>query len=178
MNLTTSRVMEHYDGLRGFHKYLRRFLAANCDVANAEDPITIINYQCIYIKYQSMEDWNEGCDILRCNPSFNQEPRFDFVLVNTDTPEPTPARLKKLIRIFTQHSSFDIAVVKMLKLSAGNPRTRWTGARLYDEARDFELVKAEYLVRGVHMINAFDLKEGSFYLNDLIDGDMFLRFGN
>ncbi|EGO31125.1 hypothetical protein SERLADRAFT_432782 [Serpula lacrymans var. lacrymans S7.9] len=177
-NLTSSVVMEHCEGLKGFDKRLRSFLVSSCNVAVGDGPISIRKYQCIYLKYQSHEDWSEGRDILRCNPNFNKESRFDCVLINTDTSEPVPARLQTVFRCFLQSSSFDIVSVKIFKPSNGIPRTRWSGALLYDEARDFKLVMAKSLIRGAHMIEAFDLKEGRFYLNDLIDGDMFLRFGN
>ncbi|EGO04817.1 hypothetical protein SERLA73DRAFT_118637 [Serpula lacrymans var. lacrymans S7.3] len=170
--------MEHCEGLKGFNKCLRSFLASSCNVAVGDSPITIRKYQCIYLKYQSHEDWSEGRDILRCNPNFNKESRFDCVFINTDTLEPVPARLQAVFRCFLQSSLFDIVSVKIFKPSNVIPRTRWSGALLYDEARDFKLVMAKSLIRGAHMIEAFNLKEGRFYLNDLIDSDMFLHFGN
>ncbi|EGO00926.1 hypothetical protein SERLA73DRAFT_71896 [Serpula lacrymans var. lacrymans S7.3] len=159
-NLTSSVVMEHCEGLKGFDKRLRSFLVSSCNVAVGDGPISIRKYQCIYLKYQSHEDWSEGRDILRCNPNFNKESRFDCVLINTDTSEPVPARLQTVFRCFLQSSSFDIVSVKIFKPSNGIPRTRWSGALLYDEARDFKLVMAKSLIRGAHMIEAFDLKEG------------------
>ncbi|EGO05021.1 hypothetical protein SERLA73DRAFT_149303 [Serpula lacrymans var. lacrymans S7.3] len=109
-NLTSLVVIEHCEGLKGFHKRLRSFLVSSCNVAVGDGPIIIRKYE-------------------------------------------------------------------YFKPSNGIPRTRWLGALLYDEARHFKLVMAGSLIRGAHMIEAFDLKEGRFYLSDLIDGDMFLHFG-
>jgi hypothetical protein len=42
-------------------------------------------YKCVYLNYQSLEDWTEGCDILRCNPNFHEEPRSDCAILDLDS---------------------------------------------------------------------------------------------
>ncbi|KAJ7923822.1 hypothetical protein B0H13DRAFT_1463328, partial [Mycena leptocephala] len=76
-------------------------------------------------------------------------------------------------------SVHDIAVVGMLKKSNWTPKTKWAGCRVYDEKKSLDLVLVKYLIRGAHMIPVSDANKPSLaYLNDLIDGDMFVRAGN
>jgi hypothetical protein len=74
---------------------------------------------------------------------------------------------------------YDIALVQMFKLDSWKPHTAWEGCRVYQGSRVPVFVKMEYFIRGVHMIPAFDTrKERLFYLNDVVDPDVFLRAGN
>ena len=67
----------------------------------------------------------------------------------------------------------------MLKLRKRVPKTKWAGVRVYDEKKSLDFVMVKYLICGTHMIPVFDANKPSMtYLNDLIDGDMFLRAGN
>ena len=35
------------------------------------------------VRYESTVDWRERIDYLRCNPSFNKKPRYDYIIVDT-----------------------------------------------------------------------------------------------
>ncbi len=59
--------------------------------------LQVRSFQCVTITYQSMEDWTEARDILRCNPSFHERKRYDCVIVNDDTPGATVVRLRSLL---------------------------------------------------------------------------------
>jgi hypothetical protein len=73
----------------------------------------------------------------------------------------------------------NIAVVRMLKLSKWLPKTKWANIRVYEEKKSLDLVMVKYLIGGAHMITVFDVNKHSMtYLNDLIDGDMFLHARN
>ncbi|KAG1829953.1 hypothetical protein EV424DRAFT_1583845 [Suillus variegatus] len=110
-------------------------------------------FQCLYLTYQSLEDWKEGRDILRCNPDFHSHARYDCALINTDSGMLSPR-------------------------TSWKPKTVWEGMRVFERAQKCDLVMMRYLVRGVHMVKVFGTKDGREYLNDTIDGDMFLRAGN
>ncbi|KAJ7201091.1 hypothetical protein GGX14DRAFT_659051 [Mycena pura] len=140
----------------------------------------IQRHHCIRLRYQSSEDWTEQRDILRCNPMFFGSARYDHVLVNHNPADLTVARLVELMRCkLSDDSIHDIAIVHMLKPSKWVPKTKWAGVRVYDESKSLNFVMVKYLIRGAHMIPVFDAnKPSSTFLNDLIDGDMFLRAGN
>ncbi|KAJ7646003.1 hypothetical protein DFH06DRAFT_1136155 [Mycena polygramma] len=130
---------------------------------------------------ESLETWTEETDILRCNPNFHHNPRYDHVLVN-DTPDDlSVARLAGLLRCkLPDDSVHDIAFVhKLIERSKWVPKTQWANMRVYDEQKSFDFVMVKYLIRGAHMIPVFDANKPSLtFLNDVIDGDMFLRAGN
>ncbi|KAJ7826690.1 hypothetical protein B0H14DRAFT_3722265 [Mycena olivaceomarginata] len=92
----------------------------------------------------------------------------------------TVAHLVQLLRCrLPDKSLHDIAVVRMLKPSKWVPKTKWAGCRVYDEEKALSFVMAKYLIRGAHMIPVFEASKPSLtFLNDLIDGDMFLRADN
>ncbi|KAJ7609794.1 hypothetical protein DFH06DRAFT_932663, partial [Mycena polygramma] len=50
------------------------------------------------------------------------------------------------------------------------PKTQWANVRVYDEQNSFDFVLVKYLIR-----LEFDANKPSLtFLNDVIDGDMFL----
>jgi len=138
-------------------------------------------FHCLYLKYQSLEDWTQSEDILQCNPNFHGKPRYDSVLVNTDSPSSlTCVKLQGLFRcILPSRVSYDIALVQTLKPDSWKPHTAWDGCRVYCASKTPTFIKMEYFIRGVCLCHAFNTrKERIFYLNNLIDPDIFLRAGN
>jgi hypothetical protein len=55
-------------------------------------------HRCISLKYQSCVNWTEKTDILRCNPNFHNNRRYDHVLVNDKPEDLTVAHLVQLLR--------------------------------------------------------------------------------
>ena len=72
----------------------------------------------------------------------------------------------------------DIAVLRFFRSSTWKPKTRIDGCTVLKEAKDLHFVMVKYMIRGAHIIPIFDTKTDNFFLNDLIDSDMFLRAGN
>ncbi|KAJ6470380.1 hypothetical protein C8R45DRAFT_1165958 [Mycena sanguinolenta] len=143
-------------------------------------PHDIKPHRCIRLKYQSYVNWTEKVDILRCNPNFHGNRRYDHVLVNHKPEDLTVVHLVELLRCRVPDKSIhDIAVVRMLKPSKWTPKTKWAGCRVYEEGKSLNFIHMKYLIRGAHMIPVFDANKPSLtFLNDLIDGDMFLQAGN
>ncbi|KAE9383354.1 hypothetical protein BT96DRAFT_1036141, partial [Gymnopus androsaceus JB14] len=56
----------------------------------------VTEHQCLYLTYQSLEDWTELRDYLRCNASFHERPRYDCALINYDSPQHVMGRLRGL----------------------------------------------------------------------------------
>jgi hypothetical protein len=68
--------------------------------------------QCLYITYQSVEDWTEARDTLRCNSDFHGCERYDCVIINEDSPGLTIVRLRLLLRCrLTSGKVIDMALV-------------------------------------------------------------------
>ncbi|KAF8585398.1 hypothetical protein K439DRAFT_1615941 [Ramaria rubella] len=134
----------------------------------------ITPYQCIYLNYRSLEDWTVKQDILRCNPCFHGRERYDCVVINTE-----PMTFGRLQYVFSCEDSSgkqsDLALIRILHPSAWIPATKWEGCTVVEE-KNYRFVMLKYLLRGCHMIPTFEKKVGRYYLNDLVDGDAFLRF--
>ncbi|KIJ49008.1 hypothetical protein M422DRAFT_246784, partial [Sphaerobolus stellatus SS14] len=63
-------------GFGHFEKKLRSFLSDNIDAQEKPlEPLEITAYQCLYLRYRSIEDWQEKQDVLRCNQDFHGQPR-------------------------------------------------------------------------------------------------------
>jgi len=152
------------------------FHVSNSDLLLSLDSnlsVQIIPYQCLYLQYRSLEDWREKRDILRCNPRFYGAPRYDCVVINT-----SPISFARLQGLFTcrdlDKKECTVALVSLFQPSTWKPRTNWDWCRVFEE-RGYSFVLLDYLVRGCHMIPVFD-NPGIFFLNDLVDGDAFIRF--
>ena len=66
-------------------------------------------------------------------------------------------------------------IMGLIPLACG---TLWKNFQVYEE-KDHAFILLKYVVRACHMIPAFVSSQGKhYYLNDLIDSDMFLRCGN
>ncbi|KAJ7718510.1 hypothetical protein B0H14DRAFT_3170816 [Mycena olivaceomarginata] len=66
----------------------------------SSDVINIKRHRCICLRYQSCVNWMEETDILRCNPDFHSNARYDHVLVNQNDNDRdlTVAHLVELLR--------------------------------------------------------------------------------
>ncbi|KIJ52403.1 hypothetical protein M422DRAFT_156634, partial [Sphaerobolus stellatus SS14] len=158
-----------------FEKKLLSFLSEHINAGEKpSEPLEIKPYQCLYLRYRSTEDWQEKKDILRCNPDFYGQPRYDCVLINTN-----PVTFGKILALFSYYGRakvrHDIAFIRLLRPCSWKPKTKWDGCTVYEEKEcDFFLLK--YLIRGCHFIPTFNETNKRYYLNDLVDGDAFLRF--
>ncbi|KAF7325099.1 hypothetical protein MKEN_00553000 [Mycena kentingensis (nom. inval.)] len=193
-NLVDSRVALSHTGWidetwrRGFDSKLRSFIRSTFpDVAlraDNEEQILIRRCDCIYIHYTSEDDYRDAVDLLRCNPEFqaNTEEWFDVVNVNLDPNELDFARLIYLFRVRLpgdDRREEDVALVRLFRPSQWKPKTVWENCRILEDGRTM-LMLPKYFIRGAHFIPAFGCRseETTFYLNDVVDGDWFIRAGN
>ena len=136
----------------------------------------MIPFKCLYLHYQSLENWHVLRDIAQCSPSFHNRPRYDCVIINTEPA--TYARLNLVFRCFLDSGDFhDMALVQQFKSSTWTPKTPWKNCQVYEE-KGFGFVLLKYVIHACHMIPTFGGKQGHYFLNDLIDKDMFLRCSN
>nr|GAT50600.1 predicted protein [Mycena chlorophos] len=143
---------------------------------------TVRRYNCIYIHYTSEEDYTDKYDLLRCNARFQSrgEERLDCVNVNLSPDKLEFARLLGLFRCrFPSSREEDVALVRVFKTSKWKPFTMWDNCRVLEDGKTM-FILPKYFIRGAHLINAFGSKapERTFYLNDVVDSDWFIRAGN
>ncbi|KAJ7872545.1 hypothetical protein B0H13DRAFT_1633840, partial [Mycena leptocephala] len=110
--------------------------------------IQICQHHCLYLKYQSLEDWTERPHILQCNPSFHGHSWRNFVLVNTTDSANLPCA--HLYDLFTC-KSLAWHLVSMWKRSSWKPNTLWDGCRVYKERKESQLAFMKYFICGAYM---------------------------
>ncbi|KIJ49247.1 hypothetical protein M422DRAFT_247050 [Sphaerobolus stellatus SS14] len=80
----------------------------------------------------SVEDWRDKTDILRCNSSFHNRPRYDCVVINTN-----PVTFGRLEYVFScedaEGQKCDLALVRKFEDSCWRPKTKWEGCRVLRE---------------------------------------------
>ncbi|KAF7325233.1 hypothetical protein MKEN_00567800 [Mycena kentingensis (nom. inval.)] len=167
---------------RNFDPRLRSFLQATfpLEALMYEDEIKIEIFRCIYITYQSQDDWRQGEDILRCHSNwYNRGPRYDCVLFDAADERLACARLRCLVRCqLSSGRIVDVAMVQFMPKSAWRPKTRWDGCLVFDERRDVEFLLVDHIVRGALLAPVRPTPVGRphvHFLVDVVDGDMYLR---
>ncbi|KAJ7899230.1 hypothetical protein B0H14DRAFT_2674128 [Mycena olivaceomarginata] len=169
---------------RNFDPRLREFLSLEFpeERLSYEDELTIEIFRCVYVSYESQDDWTEAEDILRCNDNwYKRGPRHDCLIINTDEPGLLCARLRALVRCqLPSRKIVDLAVVQTMNPSNWKPRTAWDGCLVFDEEKGFSFLRMEYVVRGallapVRPKPSLRAQSNLHFLVDVVDGDMFLR---
>lgn len=136
---------------------------------------------CVYLKtsYESTVHWRTVTDILRCNPSWKGEPRFDVVIVNDGD---SGTIFCRLVRIFTytapeETRMYALALVQPLNASGGTrPGDSELGlCRIRAKPRSqTRVLPARAIIRGALVIEDPTHRD-EFTVVDTIDTDMFLR---
>ncbi|KAF8530333.1 hypothetical protein BU17DRAFT_35668, partial [Hysterangium stoloniferum] len=146
------------------------------DISNVVHQYLIIPYKCVYIHYASLEDWKGKQDIACCNPSFHGCPRYDCIIINTN-----PVSYARLLFLFScilsSGKTVDMGVVQWLKEARWKPKTTWKNCQVFEE-KGKSIIFLKYVVRAYHMIPTFDGPDKTYYLNDMVDADIFLHCGN
>ncbi|KAK6984149.1 hypothetical protein R3P38DRAFT_3232422 [Favolaschia claudopus] len=170
---------------RSLDSRLRDFLHSQYpdEYLGYEDTIMIEVFRCVYLEYQSKDDWTTAEDILRCHTNwYNSGPRYDCVLFNSDQPSIACARLRSLIRCELPSSRVvDLAVVQNMKHSKWRPKTSWDGCVVLEEEGNLTFLLMDYVIRGALLTPAEgppNSRNRFHYLVDAVDGDMFLRVLN
>ncbi|KAI5821788.1 hypothetical protein K523DRAFT_21961 [Schizophyllum commune Tattone D] len=144
-----------------------------------DDVLLVSEFQCLYIQFQSVEDWAIKTDILRANPLFHGLPRHDSVTVDTDRGHEY-GRLYGLLRItLPSERRFDVGIVRMCKETRKwRPKTSWAGCIVLEEEKNLTFLPLKYVLRQAVLCPTFGSPSrlGSmYYPMDTIDEDMFLR---
>ncbi|KAJ7613048.1 hypothetical protein FB45DRAFT_759393 [Roridomyces roridus] len=169
---------------RNFDSRLRAFLHQQfpTEYLTYEDKIEIEIFRCVYVTYQSKDDWTLCEDILRCNDNwYNSGPRRDCVLYNSDKPGLAVARLRALVRCrLPSKRVVDLAVAREMKHSNWRPRTSWDGCFVFSEEADLSFLLMDYVIRGallapVRPHSSSRSQANLHFFVDVVDGDMFLR---
>ncbi|KAJ7204969.1 hypothetical protein GGX14DRAFT_645516 [Mycena pura] len=144
-----------------------------------QHPIEIELFRCLYVFYQSKDDWTEGEDILRCNANwYRRGPRYDCLLFDSADNQLASARLQSLIRCKLPSGRIvDVAMVRLMRKSAWRPRNPWDGMFVLEEAKESTFILVDHIICGALLapVRPPPSKPRLHFLVDVVDGDMFLR---
>ncbi|KDQ33978.1 hypothetical protein PLEOSDRAFT_1033035, partial [Pleurotus ostreatus PC15] len=139
--------------------------------------------QYLTINYESIVDWRQDTDLLRCNPMFQGAPRYDHVVIKTGSPTTLGTDIiAQLLMVFTitvNDASYDITLVHPLDRALGNRQRKDADLQLLRlkarPRKSTEFVFLPSIIRGALVVPDFS-QQGDFFLVDTVDGDMFLRY--
>jgi len=180
-----------------FDEHLRMFIAANIptEALRYEDNIyvsgrrflicwlmlilicQIQEFKCLTLRYQSLDDWRMGTDIMRCNSDFHGRNRHDCIIVDGSNRSTDFARLAALLRCWLPSGTIlDLVLIQRTSPSRWRPSTMWDGCRVVEQQQRTSLILAESAIRGALLCPiSNDDDEKAFYVVDTVDGDMYLR---
>ncbi|KAJ3977305.1 hypothetical protein EV361DRAFT_879617 [Lentinula raphanica] len=141
---------------------------------SVDDKIT--PYQYLKVQYESLDTWQVESNHLRCSPSFNGSPRYDFILFDSIS-GPIFAQLWYLFACIVDDHTYPIAFVQSYKPVSHSRRTRSDKTlgllRLRKEPK-MEFISLRSIIRGAIAV-PLDVSANEVFVWDVIDGDMYLR---
>ncbi|KAK0492430.1 hypothetical protein EDD18DRAFT_1108823 [Armillaria luteobubalina] len=161
---------------------------AEFDGFKCQDQISL--YGMIKVNYSSVVDWSFTTDILRCSPSFNYHPRYDFVLLDTNQ-GPMFAQLVLVFECVIHKKVYPLMLVRPFKEAIGPimkkdrdlgfywVRTRMKGNPLIVSI--YSIIRGALLIEDVAMNRTNNRGERTtkdYLVVDMIDADMFLQMQN
>lgn len=122
--------------------------------------------------------WRIATDYLRCHPDFHERARYDYVLVQHDQGI-TVAQMSGVFRVHVPDvdKTYTVVLVKPLRIVAQRSKEKELGLIRLIPTHNSQFIFADTIIRGAHVIPDWSepLPQRSYILNDVVDGDMFLR---
>ncbi|KAJ7257370.1 hypothetical protein C8J57DRAFT_1648450 [Mycena rebaudengoi] len=166
-----------------FSRYLSHFLQVYeyglpvGKLVNLQPHNEIIPFQLLKVFFESLDNWEDESDYLRCSPNFHKHPRYDAAIVKTVG----GAIFARLIYIFTcmvNNVVHPFALINTLDAGPGQHSQRDKALGLHrvraKPRRDSEFIPVRSIIRGALLAPDCD-NPGDFFVVDLVDTDMFLR---
>ncbi|KAG2151772.1 hypothetical protein BD769DRAFT_1623523 [Suillus cothurnatus] len=139
----------------------------------------IHEYRYLKVNYESMVDWKQATDHLRCNPQFHGLPRFDHALIQLTMDETIFVRLIFLFRCCISNlGSFEFALVQPYTARINSARRtdhffKLTRVKAMPRASSI-FIPLNSFIRGALLVPDPDYQD-EYLVVDHIDSDMFLR---
>ncbi|KAG1857471.1 hypothetical protein F4604DRAFT_1589912 [Suillus subluteus] len=137
----------------------------------------ITEYKYLQVNYESMVDWRQCKDLLRCNPEFFGSLRYDCVMVQTDN-QPFFARLIFMFGCSIGETNLSLALIHPYDVGIGvhNKHDADLGLwRVRAKPRSSpEFISVRSIIRGAALASDPG-RQGDYFVIDTIDADMFLR---
>ena len=138
----------------------------------------ITEFRFLKVNYESLVDFCQTTDYLRCSPSLHNNARYDSVIVNAATGV-FFARLLFLFTCVVNGTSYPIALIHPYDAPVGRRLQKdkhlgfWR-VRSQPRATASEFILVETIIRGVALASD-PTTAGDFLVIDSVDSDIFLR---
>ncbi|KAG2121427.1 hypothetical protein DEU56DRAFT_873780 [Suillus clintonianus] len=137
----------------------------------------ITGYKYLQVNYESMVDWRQCKDLLRCNPEFFGSPRYDCVMVQTDN-QPFFARLIFMFGCSIGETNLSLALIHPYDVGIGVRSKHDTDLGLWRVRAKLrsspEFISVRSIIRGAALASDPG-RQGDYFVIDTVDADMFLR---
>ncbi|KAG1884129.1 hypothetical protein F4604DRAFT_1878866 [Suillus subluteus] len=138
----------------------------------------ITEFRFLKVNYESLVDFCQTTDYLRCSLSFHNFPRYDCIIINTTT----GVFFAQLLFLFTcnvNSTPYPIALVRPYDAPVGrrlqkDKHLKFWHVRQQPRETASEFILAESIIRGVALAPD-PTTVGDFLVMDTIDSDIFLR---
>ncbi|KAJ3858689.1 hypothetical protein EV359DRAFT_51930 [Lentinula novae-zelandiae] len=174
----SERLFEHFS--RRLSKFMSGLLRAsdielpgNQDIKYTKHDM-VTPYQYLKVNYLSLDTWKVSVDYLRCNPFFNKEPRYDFVIFDS-IDGPIFAQLRYIFTCTVGDHLYPIVLVQSYKAVSATRRSRsdkYHGLLRLQRDNSTEFISVRSIIRGAVVLR---LSEQEAFVWDVLDNDMFLR---
>ncbi|KAJ7815570.1 hypothetical protein B0H14DRAFT_3745648 [Mycena olivaceomarginata] len=137
----------------------------------------VVPYLYLTIFYQSLDDWSDEKDLLRCNPQFHGHARYDGAMVLTPTGH-IFVRLIYIFKVSANDKTYPFALVQPMDAPVGVISAKEKALKLFRvRARQAsEFIPVRSIVRGAVLVpDSNPEHKGDFFVMDVPEGDMFLR---
>lgn len=132
-------------------------------------------HESVQLCYRSLSTQMLTWEYARCADKFYNKRRYDCVLVNAPT-EQFFARIQGLYSCLAFNKTWLLACVTRLK-RIDNQRSQVIGFPHVREERSGIWIDVSWITRFVYEQPTFD-RDDEFFINDVVDSDMFLRLLN
>ncbi|KAF8833931.1 hypothetical protein BDN67DRAFT_992758 [Paxillus ammoniavirescens] len=137
----------------------------------------VIEYSFLKVNFESMVDWCQQTDYLRCSPEFHGSPHYDCVIINTQR-GCIFSRLVFLFKIWVGNEDYPLALVHTYDAPTGLQTQKDKHLNFWQVHKKprvlAEIFLVESIIRGVALVEDF-VKPGDFLVINSVDTDMFLR---
>ncbi|KAJ7248079.1 hypothetical protein C8J57DRAFT_1438022 [Mycena rebaudengoi] len=137
----------------------------------------VIPFRFLNVFFQSLDNWEDDSDYLRCSPMFYGYPRYDAAIVKTST----GTLFAQLIYIFACRIGDKVhafALIQPMDAGTGQLTSKDKVLGFYrvraKPRQNSEFISVHSIIRGALLIPAGD-KHREFLVVDVVDPDMFLR---
>ncbi|KAG1788983.1 uncharacterized protein HD556DRAFT_1433910 [Suillus plorans] len=137
----------------------------------------ITGYKYLQVNYESMVNWHQCRDLLRCNPEFFGSPRYDCVMVQTNN-QPFFARLIFMFGCSIGETNLSLALIHPYDVGISVRSKHDTELGLWHvrakPRSSPEFISVRSIIRGAALASDPG-RQGDYFVIDTVDADMFLR---